>query len=518
MSINTVDFVNTRPEANVLSVFRHLNYTIWGALSEYVDNSVQSYLANHKYFINSLNQRAVRIDIVLDHSNKLITITDNAAGISMIDFPRAFRPAAIPPNTKGLSEFGLGMKTASCWISPLWSVTTKALGEDKLRSVTFDVEKISSQKVDDVPVVTKNAPIDDHYTRVELNHVYKMFPAITQKKIREHLSDIYRIFIRDNVLELYVNGERLVYEPPIFLYAPPHNESPSAPSIKWRKDVSICLNGGLKISGYIGILESMSNSKSGLVLFRRGRAIIGSGEIPYKPSSIFGASNSFKFRRLVGEFNLDDFSVTSQKDAFTWQEFDDGEEEFIELLKKEFNAGQSFIAQAENYRSSKSIDDFSDTAVDKLLKETATVITDGLKEIIDIQARNPDPKIDVLDELPQAINSNYWESEFKYMNDTWRVKLELTRDQSVKNWLTISDRGTFDKGSRTRSLGLSMSMKSPFMTEYLDADLSNLEPIFRLAVALGISEILARESGDTKAGLITKWINDLLGGALSKGR
>jgi len=104
------------------------------------------------------------------------------------------------------------------------------------------------------------------------------------------------------------------------------------------------------------------------------------------------------------------------------------------------------------------------------------------------------------------------------MNDVWRVKLELTRDTSVKNWLTISERGTFDKGSRTRSLGLSMSMKSPFMVEYLDADLSNLEPIFRLAVALGISEILARESGDTKAGLITKWINDLLGGALSKGK
>jgi len=201
------------------------------------------------------------------------------------------------------------------------------------------------------------------------------------------LSDIYRIFIRDNVLELYVNGDRLVYEPPIFLNAPPFNELSTAPPIIWKRDVSIRLKNGLQIGGYIGILESMSNSKSGLVLFRRGRAIIGSGEVPYKPSSIFGASNSFKFRRLIGEFCLDDFSVTSQKDAFTWQEFNDGEEEFIELLKKEFNAGQSFITQAENYRSSKAIDDFPDRAVDKLLKETASVITDGLKELIDLQTR-----------------------------------------------------------------------------------------------------------------------------------
>ena len=37
-------------------------------------------------------------------------------------------PAAIPPDRSGLSEFGMGMKSAACWFAPRWSVRTKALG------------------------------------------------------------------------------------------------------------------------------------------------------------------------------------------------------------------------------------------------------------------------------------------------------------------------------------------------------------------------------------------------------
>lgn len=512
----TINSINTRPEANVLSVFKHLNYTLWGALAEYVDNSVQSYIANRTYFVNNLNQRSVKVNITLDYSNKFISISDNAAGILAKDFPRAFRPAAIPPDTKGLNEFGLGMKTASCWISPVWTVRTKAINDNVVRTVVFDVEKISRNKIDDVPVKTESFDPSAHFTVVELTNVFRMFPGVTQKKIKEHLLDIYRIFIRDNLLELYINNEKLLYEAPILLKAPPFNDPPNAAPFSWRREISF-LVGEKQVTGYIGILESMSNTKSGLVLFRRGRAIVGSGDNPYKPSNIFGASNSFKYRRLIGEFHLDEFSVTSQKDAFTWQEFDDGEDGFLEILKNKFNEGRSFISQAENYRSTKAIDDFPVNEVDKLLKDTAKVVSDSLKEIIDKKNKSFSPA-PILPELPQVSDSQFWTMELKYQNDDWRIKLELTKDPSVKKWLTISERGAINHGTRTRNLGLSMSMKNPFMIEYLDADLDNLEPIFRLAVALGIAEVLARESGDTKAGLITKWVNDLLSGALSKDR
>jgi hypothetical protein len=38
--------VNIRPGVSVLSVLRHLNYSPWFALAEFVDNAVQSYIEN----------------------------------------------------------------------------------------------------------------------------------------------------------------------------------------------------------------------------------------------------------------------------------------------------------------------------------------------------------------------------------------------------------------------------------------------------------------------------------------
>ena len=51
MAVETVPMsasgkVNIRPGVSVLSVLRHLKYSPWFALAEFVDNSVQSYFEN----------------------------------------------------------------------------------------------------------------------------------------------------------------------------------------------------------------------------------------------------------------------------------------------------------------------------------------------------------------------------------------------------------------------------------------------------------------------------------------
>ena len=40
--------VPIRPGVSMLSILRHLNYKTWFALAEFVDNAVQSYLANRE--------------------------------------------------------------------------------------------------------------------------------------------------------------------------------------------------------------------------------------------------------------------------------------------------------------------------------------------------------------------------------------------------------------------------------------------------------------------------------------
>ena len=40
----------------------------------------------------------------------------------------------------------MGMKTAACWFSNLWSVKSKAIGEDFATEAKFDIEKITEEK------------------------------------------------------------------------------------------------------------------------------------------------------------------------------------------------------------------------------------------------------------------------------------------------------------------------------------------------------------------------------------
>lgn len=47
----TINTVSIRPEVNILSVLRHLNYRPWFALAEFVDNAIQSYVSNREQLL-----------------------------------------------------------------------------------------------------------------------------------------------------------------------------------------------------------------------------------------------------------------------------------------------------------------------------------------------------------------------------------------------------------------------------------------------------------------------------------
>ena len=90
--------IGIRPEVTVLSVLRHLNYKAWFALSEFIDNALQSAIANSDR-LRALHGAAFQlcVDVQMESTAPgLIVITDNAAGICEADFPRAFRAAQAP--------------------------------------------------------------------------------------------------------------------------------------------------------------------------------------------------------------------------------------------------------------------------------------------------------------------------------------------------------------------------------------------------------------------------------------
>jgi Histidine kinase-, DNA gyrase B-, and HSP90-like ATPase len=189
--------VNIRPEVNILSVLRHLNYRPWFALAEFVDNAIQSYLTNREQLRGADGADAVlRVTVAIDpEGTGRIIVTDNAAGIALRDFPRAFRPAQIPPDREGLSEFGMGMKSAACWFAKKWSVRTKAIGEDVERVVRFDIDEIVEDRIEELTIVEVPSPAKRHYTVLELTDLCHVPKKRTIGKIKEHLASIYRTFL-----------------------------------------------------------------------------------------------------------------------------------------------------------------------------------------------------------------------------------------------------------------------------------------------------------------------------------
>ena len=134
--MNNIENVSIKIQTGVYGQFRNLNNTPWYALGEYVDNAVQSFENNKsRLFEANGNNYQFEVRINIDKENNIIEIFDNAAGIDIDNFQRAFEPANIPIDNTGLHEFGMGMKTASIWLADFWSVRTAALDEDEERLV-----------------------------------------------------------------------------------------------------------------------------------------------------------------------------------------------------------------------------------------------------------------------------------------------------------------------------------------------------------------------------------------------
>ena len=221
---DTLGLIEIRPEVTVLSVLRHLNYKPWFAIAEFIDNSLQSYLSNREALAAKHGTDFnLQVDVRVDTSGPgQIIITDNAAGISTADFPRAFRAAQVPVDRAGLSEFGMGMKSAACWFAETWSVRTKALDETIERTIHFDIRHIVDNKIESLSTETREVDARAHYTVVSLRGLHHIPQGRTLGKIKEHLASIYRQFLRDGRMTLMFNGDNLSFSSPEVLSAVPY--------------------------------------------------------------------------------------------------------------------------------------------------------------------------------------------------------------------------------------------------------------------------------------------------------
>jgi hypothetical protein len=503
-----------RPKVGMYGAFSRLNYKPWYAIAEFVDNAIQSFLANGPRLQKADGKRHLVVKVSVEPDR--VVISDNAAGIAAGDLARAFTPAEPPADASGLSEFGLGMKAAACWFAKRWSVRTKALGEGVERTITFDIPKIIAEGTENLAVKERQAKPESHFTTIVLEDLNVRPQKKTITKLKNHLASIYRCFIREGSVEiLYGAGspdEHLHYVEPAVLEAS-HFKSPSKAAVVWKKEIKIALDKSHRITGWAGLREKASLSEAGFAVFRRKRLIQGSYDDPYRPESIFGKPNSFTFQRLFGELHVEGFQVSHTKDGLQWEEW---EEQILTELERQLNERPiPLLDQAEGHRHGRARH-ASNSWGAGAAQDAASAIAEHAPPVISGQLTSkPDTKPPAAALPPAKLNaSKRVELQLHHAHRDWAVEIEIANDEGQEDWFTYSKS---DAASDAVALTIRLNLAHPFSERFGLGREQDLEPLVRIAAAYAIAEVTALQSGvPAAARTVRRNFNHLLRDALSK--
>lgn len=506
--------INIRPGVGILALFPHMNYRPWFALAEFVDNALASYEENRDRLLQ-VNGPSYQFRVVVEIDSTddgSIRVWDNAGGIGSSDYDRAFVTAEPPPHATGLSEFGIGMKSAACWFARRWRVRTRALEEDVERVVDFDVPRIVRNNIDQLEAEVQPAVGSGSFTEIKLWDLYKPPQTKTISKMREHLASIYRQFIDSGEMRLEFNGDPLNYERPRVLTAPRWDQE-DGPRIAWRKPLDFYLPSGEHVTGFGALRETGSTRYAGFALFRHRRLVVGSSDEAYRPIEVFGGTNSYRYQRLFGELHLDAFDISHTKDGFIWG---DKEQTFLDALRKELDLDPlPILQQAERYRSRKA-DASVERAADRALDATASAVSEAATVVERQTAEAPtsDPPPKAHSREPTVAQRTL---DLTIRGVSWQIVIDVTNDPAQTDWLALSDAGSRDPETRgPRRLGIRVSLASPFMRRFSGATAEDLEPLLRIAAGVALAETAAREAGVKQAGTLRRNLNELLASGLSR--
>ena len=324
-----------RVELSVINSYKRLAYTAWHAIAEFVDNSTQSFFDNRELLmgLNKADARPLTVQVDYEASQDILRVRDNTMGMSFEDLERALHVSQPPPNTSGRSRYGMGLKTAACWIGNVWSVRSKKYGETVEYFVEVDVAKIASGNNDLSYSENRDVSIEDHYTILEIRNHNRKFKTRTLGKIGQYLRSMYRQDFRNGDLTLIWRGSELNWDEYDERWAVDRNGNAYFKEFEFWVGTDSEEANDLKdkrVHGWVGVLREGSRSDAGFSILLSNRVIKG-WPVSWRPETIFGYErNDLVNQRLVGEIHLDDFVVSHTKDDIQW--LGDQEEEVERLL------------------------------------------------------------------------------------------------------------------------------------------------------------------------------------------
>lgn len=475
--------------------YKRLSYTPWHALAEFVDNSTQSYFNNEETLKEAYETESegLRVDIVYDKDAGYIRIADTALGMDRAELDHALEVGARPLNTSGRSKFGMGMKTAACWLGNSWTIRTKKLGETTELQVEISVAAVAKGKQD---LPTRELPDQDpslHYTVIEIRDLNRPLRGQTLRKIRDFLSSMYRQDLRDGLLTLSWNGEELSWDFSDEEFATARDGSLYKKSFIFEIESKV-------VQGWIGILQRGSRSKAGFSMLHAGRVVKGWPDA-WRPEAIFGqflGSNDLINQRIIGEIELDDFEVTHTKDSILF--FGDEEDQVEEQLKQE---ASEYVAVAKQRRRG---DDVSDGPTDLEIKTAleefeAELASSELSDVIEIDdVPPPEVVVDSVKPLLESVADS--PPDFSATVGPLNVKGYLAQDTSPNDPYVIADSSAGD------AIVVVVNMKHPHIRQLVGAE--GFLNYLRYAVYDAIAEWQARQRQQTPDPDTLKMLKDRL--------
>lgn len=427
--------IDIEVKQGILATYHNYTYKPPQVFAEFIDNAIQSFEDNRNSLLSEDPHFVLRVEIDIEWDKdspdnviraKKITITDNAAGMTSQKFADAFKSADVNVERGGLSEFGMGMKVAACWLGNKWRVETKSIAEQQLHTLEIDVEEISKGNIKHVGSKDIYVPTHKHGTKIE---IYKLWPQIKKdslEALKDGIASIYRYYLRRKELQLFVNGEMLSFENYEVLEAPAHND-PSGPNIVWKKAIDVDLDGTgkYKATGFIGLLKEMDDQKRGVVFLRRNRVVMGFDPTERNVGKkIMGQPGSFRYRRVFGELEISGFEV-----AFGKNQIIDIEQ--LEALMKSVAGradinGINLLTQADKYRKRAKPQPTPEPEPKPVPTPKPTPPTPPAPEPTPVPEPTPTPPTPV--PSPKPHGGLLVSASFKHNGNTWAFEMEETTE------------------------------------------------------------------------------------------
>lgn len=395
-----------------IGAYSRLSYTMWYALAEFIDNSTQSRLNYGSIVDEVLASENQPLLVEIDHNRlkKELTIKDNSIGMTNADLVDALRIAVPTKDSKGRSKYGMGLKTAACWIGRRWKIVTCEWDSGEEWTAEVDVQAVAHEGKK-IPLTMKTVSRDAHYTHIIISDLHRNIQKRTEETIRSYLGSMYRFDIANGRLKILYNGEEVA--------GPGEYDIDTDPEGKpMRRDLPDKEINGRTIRGWVAVLRRGGRKFGGFSLFQEGRQIQGFPNA-WKPRSIFGGvddegANNLISQRLTGLIELDGFKVSHTKDAVLFEGDEEDElEEFLRdftsdyrtyAVKRRGQSGQPWTREKvrdllESMKKEFTSGEMQDTVSNSMLPPLDTILQNNQAQLATLTNEDQIATIDVLSDL-----------------------------------------------------------------------------------------------------------------------